>query len=389
MKKRLGISIYPEIVGKEKTLKYILLAKEAGFERIFANLLELNDDKEGNERLEMFKEVFTFGKDNGFEVIVDVNPNFYHAFKLKNTELQFFKDLGATGIRLDEDFKGTVESVLSNNKIGMKIELNASGGSETITATLDKGGNPEQLIACHNFYPMRYTGLQYERFIELSSFFKAKGIRVAAFVTLDQKRKGVGPWDVNEGMPTIEEHRFLSVAKQVESLLSLKVIDDIIISQQGAIAEDFNEIKTILDEYNAVKGKGIVELKVNSLKNMTDIEKSILNFERELDFEGSIVKTHSNRPDYTGYFIRSTITRITYKDENIGENNSGKKLNIGDVVVLNENLGRYKGEVHIITAELDDTKQKARNLIGHIAKEDIFKLAFVDGGTKFKLNLDK
>ena len=388
MKKRLGISIYPEIVGKEDTIKYIDFAKEAGFERVFANLLEVEDDKAGQEKLAMFKEVWTYARDKGFEVIVDVNPNFYHAFKLKNTELKFFKELGATGIRLDEDFKGVVESVLSNNKIGMKIELNASGGSETITATLEKGGNPENLIACHNFYPMRYTGLKYERFIELSSFFKAKGIRVAAFVTLPEARKGIGPWDVNEGMPTIEEHRDLSVADQVASLLTLNVIDDIIISQQGAIKEDFDAIKMVLNEYNKIMSGGVVEINVKIESTVTDIEKSIINFERELDFEGSIVKTHSNRPDLNGFFVRSTIPRITYKDEDIKPNNSSKKLQLGDVIVLNENLGRYKGELHVMLQEVDDSKQNARNLVGKVIKEDIFKLGFIAGGSKFKICLN-
>ncbi len=40
------------------------------------------------------------------EVIVDIDPNVYKDLNLHPTEYKYFLGLGATGIRLDEDFNG-------------------------------------------------------------------------------------------------------------------------------------------------------------------------------------------------------------------------------------------------------------------------------------------
>ena len=372
---RLGISIYPEIVGKEATIEYINLAKENGFSRIFANLLEIKDDAEGKERLEMISSVYKYARSKGFEVIVDVNPSVYKEFNLENTEIDFFRNLNVSGIRLDEDFKGDVESILTNNQHNFKIELNASSGTETIDLTLQKGGDPENLIACHNFYPMRYTGLDRERFVKLSSYFKAKGITVAAFITLPEDEKNIGPWNVNNGMPTLEEHRDMSIEEQIIDFIQIGDIDDIIISQQGATEEDFKRIKKIIDQIEDLKVRNIVEVRMEENKG-SDIENEII-----FNNQGN---THFNRPDYTSYFVRSTMSRIYYKDSEIKQNNLVDTLKVGDVVILNETKGRYKGELHIITKEMDNS-EGSRNLVGRIAKEDLWKLKFIKGGVKFKI----
>lgn len=375
--KRLGISIYPEIVGKEKTIEYINLAKKYGFTRIFANLLEVEDTKEGREKLAMLKSVYAYAKEKGFEVIVDVNPNFYKAFKLPNDEINFFKKLEVTGIRLDEDFKGVVEAKLSKNKSNLKIELNASAGTETFDLAIANGANVENLIACHNFYPMRYTGLDYDRFVTLSSAYKAKGIRVAAFITLPEKQKGIGPWNVNEGMPTIEKHRDMSLASQVQDFLVLDLVDDIIISQQGTTEAQFKEMKSILDEYNKLSKQKVIDIHVKVQRTATKVEKDIMFINKG--------KSHFNRPDFNSFFVRSTFPRIDYKEEIIKPKNAGKQVKVGDVVVLNENLGRYKGELHLMTQAIDDSKQNARNVVAKIVKEDINKLGFIRNGKQFRL----
>lgn len=191
--KKLGICVYPEIVGVQKTIEYIEMARKNGFTKVFANLLELQNNEAGNAKLNELKTVYSYVSGKGMEMVVDVNPSFYKEFDLQPTELKFFKNLGITGLRLDEDFKGVVEAELSNNKLGMTIELNASAGNETFLNAIKHGANPEKLFATHNFYPMRYTGLDQNRFIELSTFYKSQKINVVAFITLPENQKGVGP----------------------------------------------------------------------------------------------------------------------------------------------------------------------------------------------------
>jgi hypothetical protein len=161
----LGISIYPEKIGKEKTIQYINESFNSGFNRIFANLLEIKNNSEGNNKIKIISDCLKYAKNLGMKVIVDVNTQFYREFNYDLLEKKFFLDMGASGIRLDEDFKGEIEPKLSKKIL---IELNASSGIKTAQLTLKNGGNPKNIIACHNFYPQEFTGLDYERFIKLS-----------------------------------------------------------------------------------------------------------------------------------------------------------------------------------------------------------------------------
>ena len=325
--KKLGISIYPELVGEKETIKYIKMAHNNGFTRIFANLLELKNNDEGFKSLQMRERVYKYAtKELNMELILDVNPAVYKEFNLKNTELIFFKNLGVTGIRLDEDFKGVVESVLSNNKLNMMIELNASASTDTFDKTLELGGNPKQLIACHNFYPMRWTGLDFNRFMKLSSYYQAKNIRVAAFITLSESQKGVGPWNVNEGMPTIEEHRDLKLLEQLAQMYEFDVIDDIIISQQGVTINQFKKISEFIKKTNSYKNNDSINIGIELNNDVTELQKSIIKYTKPIMWDKELISTHFNRMDITSYFVRSTLPRIIYKDFDIPENNSGKNL---------------------------------------------------------------
>lgn len=360
--KKLGICIYPEIVGVDATIEYINIAHRNGFSKAFANLLELPNNEIGNAKLQELKRVYQHVSALGMEMIVDVNPLFYKEFNLQPDELIFFKNLGITGVRLDEDFGGEVEARLSNNNLDMTVELNASAGNETFINAIKYGANASKLAACHNFYPMRYTGLDQNRFIELSTYYKQNKIKVIAFITLPEAQKGIGPWNVNEGMPTLEIHRDSSLEDQFIDLISFEVVDDIMISQQGATEQQLVSLGKILNFYNNTQKQEVVELPIKFEQSAQAIEKDIV-----INNKG---KTHKNRPDFNGYFWRSTWPRIDYKTEKIGESNSGRLLNVGDVVILNENLGRYKCEMHIILRPIDDREQKARNLVGKVALDN-------------------
>ncbi|NQZ65845.1 MAG: DUF871 domain-containing protein [Mycoplasmatales bacterium] len=372
---KLGISVYPEITGIKKTKDYIDLASKNGFNRIFMNLLEI--DKNDDTKIKVLKEITKYARNKKFEVIVDVNPQVYEELSLPKNEIDFFANLEISGIRLDEDFGGKIEAELSNNKKYLKIELNASAGTSTIDNALKLGANPSNLIACHNFYPMEYTGLDRERFIELSSHYKAIGVRVAAFITLPTAQEdAVGPWNVNDGMPTIEEHRFMKLEEQVLDFLSTGLIDDIIISSQGATEEQFKAINKVFDNFKKLKNEEIIEIRIKFNQNITEVEKDIILNNKN--------KVHNNRPDYTAYFIRSTWPRITYKDEVIKAHDSSLELKLGDVIILNENLGRYKGEFHIAKKNFQDNVN-GRNLVGKVIDEDLYKINFIKDGTKFKI----
>lgn len=95
-------------------------------------------------------------------------------------------------------------------------------------------------------------------------------------------------------MPTLERHRDMLLEDQFVDLLALGVVDDIMISQQGATEEQLKSLGKILNFYNIVQTKDTVELKIKLSEKVTDVEKDIL-FKNKGD-------THKNRPDFNSYF---------------------------------------------------------------------------------------
>ena len=382
---KLGISIYPEVLGEEPTIKYLDMAAKNNFKTVFANLLEIKNDEEGRARLEMFKRVFHHARKLGMDMMIDVNPYVYEQFNLPPTELQFFKDLGANIVRLDTDFGGEVEAKLSNNDLGMKIVLNPSMTTDTFLNAIKFGADPKKFVANHNFYPMRYTGLEYETFLTNSMVYKTHGTPVSAWITLPPENNGVGPWNVNEGMVTLEEHRDLSLKDQVLWFLKLGFMDEILISQQPATEAQLVELGQLIKSVEEFKKDKVKELKLDVMtEDQTEID--ILNFSRHLEMHGMKAVNHVARPDVTSYFVRAWMTRHTFEDATIKPHNEGKLLKRGDVVILNDGFKRYKGEVHIITREIDDSKDKLRNLVGRISEEDMHKIDFIGGLNEFKFN---
>lgn len=392
-KKRIGISIYPEKIGLQKTLNYIEKAAQSGFSRVFTNLLEIQNDENGKSKLKIISECLKYAQKLGMATIVDVNRDFYAQFNYQQLEVEPFMKLGANGIRLDEDFKGKVEAAISQK---IWIELNASAGINTTKATLDKGGKRENITACHNFYPQKFTGLDYGVFCKLSKWFKSQKVKVAAFVTLPKNQRTIGPWEVNDGMPTIEEHRYATLSEQIRHMLATNVVDDILISQQPASLSQLSVVKKLFAnnvKYMTKQELFFIQKTVNNFPYLEEFAQQKLDVTYEIEdvqdmthLENLVIFSfpHVTRRDETSYFIRSSFPRIFFAQNKIPFRATTKKyFDVGDVVVLNENYGRYNSEVQILKKKIiNDGK---RNYVGKIKKFDHILVKYSIGGTKFRL----
>ena len=98
----LGISIYPEKSSVEEDKKYLDKVYQLGYRRVFTSLLELTGNAE--QVLANFKETVQYASHLGMEVMVDINPNIFEKIGVSYSDLGFFADLGAFGIRLDRGF---------------------------------------------------------------------------------------------------------------------------------------------------------------------------------------------------------------------------------------------------------------------------------------------
>lgn len=108
----------------------------------------------------------------------------------------YYKKLGAKGIRLDVGFTGREEAQMTRNEEDLTIEINMSNDDHYLERIFDYQPNRTQLVGCHNFFPQAYTGLSTDFFLACSERFREKGLRTAAFVT--SQEGNIGPWPLHE-----------------------------------------------------------------------------------------------------------------------------------------------------------------------------------------------
>lgn len=357
---KLGISIYPERSTFEKDQAYLDLAHKYGFKRVFTSLLQIDDDKE--KVLSEFKAVIEYANSLGMEVMVDINPALFEQLEISYDDLSFFHELGAYGIRLDIGFTGAEEAKMTRNPYGIKIEINMSTGTSYVDNIMSYSPNTENLLGSHNFYPHRYSGLSEAHFVACSKQFRAYNLNTMAFVNAPQAT--FGPWPTQDGLCTLEAHRELELATQVKHLVLTGLIDDISIG--NAYASEA-ELKAMAEAFYA----DFPSIKVVAVEGITEVEREAL-----------FTQLHSYRGDRSEYLLRSTMTRIIYKDRDFPAHHT-VDMKKGDVLIDNEGYGQYKGETQIA---LKSMKNDGRvNVVGRIAEDELFLLDFLKPWSNFKL----
>lgn len=313
-----------------------------------------------------FKKVIAYANSLNFKVMVDINPELFTSLNIAYDDLSFFHELGVWGLRLDEGFTGLEESKMTRNPYGLKIEINMSAGTKYVDRIMDYAPNEDNLLGCHNFYPQTYTGLGEQYFIDYSEMYRKYNLHTAAFVSSHEAT--FGPWPVNEGLPTIESDRNRPLASQVQHLLLTHVIDDVIIG--NAYASEA-ELKEVADAFYAP----YPFLHVDLVDDLTAIEKTIV-----LDW------THLYRNDASDYLLRSTLPRVKYSKENI-EPHHLDSFKRGDIIVVNNDYSRYKGEMQIALTDFENDGR--RNVVGHITASDLPLLDYLKPWSSFTLKQGK
>ncbi|MGX7108876.1 DUF871 domain-containing protein [Facklamia miroungae] len=363
--RKLGISLYPEKSSFEELTDYIDVAAEAGFNKIFTSLLQIEGS--GEEIVQRLKEANEYAKNTGFEIIVDVSPRIFDALRISYNDLSFFKKIGADGIRLDATYSGREEAMMSYNPYNLKIEMNISNDVHMIDNVMDYAPNKYNLLGSHNFYPHRYSGLSRDFFIKTTKRFTANGIRTSAFVS-SQNKETFGPWPVTDGLPTLEMHRNLPLDVQIKHHLAMNVIDDIIISNCYPSYQELQSVSEL--------DLSLVTLDVKPINNLPEIEKKIL-------FE----ELHFNRGDINEYFIRSTQSRVKYKGHPFDLMNAPDIIRRGDVLIESSLYGHYAGEMQIALRDMENSGKT--NVVGRVREEEIFILDEIQPWQKFRLRMSE
>ena len=376
----LGISVYPDKSDINEVYAYMEKAAKLGFTRIFTCFLSIPDDKRESYLVE-FKEFMTKAHELGFTVAADTNPAVFDLIGATPHNLKPFADLGLDIIRLDGNFGTQGDIAVTRNPYGIKIEFKASMDAG-VDLLIKNGGNKDQITMCHNFFPERYTGLDFDLFKEYNKQWKKLNLHTAAFVS-SHNDNTIGPWEVFCGLPTVEIMRPLPIEVQARYLLATGDVDDILVGNYPASDAELEALSKI--NFQAV------ELRVDEVAEITDNEKYIM-------YEFA---PHSDRYDHSTYMLRSSFPRLEFKDnvtvqdsgfskegsvardKSIPHHDCGKKaFTRGDVLVVNDNLKHYRGELEVCLTEIPNDGE--RNLIATIKEEDLDLLDYIKPGQHFK-----
>ena len=357
----LGISIYPYKEKEEETAAYIELAAKYGFGRIFTNLLMIDEGQE-EQVLSSIKKALLLAKSLGMETVLDVNPAVFDQLKISYNDLTFFKEMGASAIRLDSTFDGMVESLLTFDTTGLDLEINISNDTYYYENILSYQPNRKRVIGCHNFYPQKYTGLDYDYFIKCSEKFKDLGLRTAAFVNSHAAQNG--PHVYTNGLCTLEMHREMPIVLQAKHLIATGLIDDIIIANSFASEEELRQLSELEDNQ--------IVFDLEFAPGTTELEKEVV-----VDFQ------HFNRGDINSYSIRSTYVKLKHAKDSIPANNTKHQVELGDITIGNDSFGQYKGELNIVKLPMPNTSEE-KNVVAKIIEEEHFLIPYIKPWSKFR-----
>ncbi|WP_339034513.1 MupG family TIM beta-alpha barrel fold protein [Spiroplasma endosymbiont of Cantharis rufa] len=366
MKRKLGISIYPEQSNFEKDKQYLDLAKQLNYEIVFTSILHFVGSKNDNKKAEMVLKSLKYAKEIGFYTILDVEYQSMELIGINVNDLSKCKEYGIDCLRLDSPSLPFEIANITHNKSSVDIQLNMSNNDSLIDNVIDFKPIRDRLSGCHNFYPLEYTGLPFDYFSEANKRYLKYNLSTAAFVGSHHGNmtSAVG-W---RELPTLEEQRNLSISEQAKILFYTNEIDAVIIGNAYATKSELEELANI-DKYE-------ITLNLKPIYKISKIEKNILEF------------NHFRRGDITEYFIRSTFSRVEFKNDSISSQNTKKIYNKGDVVIINNNDIKYKGECHIILKDKFDDKHQKYNWIGTIKKSEYRLLDFIGPWSHFRFRIE-
>lgn len=331
----IGISFYlNDPLAEER----IALAGKMGVRRAFTSL---HIPEEAGDLACRAKSLLKAAKEVGIEVYADVSAQTPAHLGLES--LSALKSLGVIGLRLDDFFEN--DTILNLAK-EFKLALNASILFEKdVRALLEGGLEAGQLLAWHNFYPRRETGLSESFFESQNELFRRYGIPLSAYIPGDGEKRG----PLFEGLPTLEAHREVDPYLAALELFRAGV-DDVYIGDPEVSEELLSKLME-LDRF------GRVSLRV----------------------EGFQAGEFRLRPDFSRDVIRFMDTRSS--GSVVAENTVARP--VGTITRDNDHYGRYRGEVQIMLHDLPSDERV--NVVGRVVEADVPLLSLLQPGQLVKL----
>lgn len=373
----LGVSVYPDIRPLEEIADYLRLAAKYGYTRVFTSMFSVEGTPE--EVLAYFRDLDAVAHECGMEVSLDINPECMDRLGATPADLSVFEGIKADILRMDGAYGEDDNVVMLQNPYGMKIEYNASALTpDVIESLVARGVDKDRILACHNFYPQRYTGFRWDKYREVNDRLSKLGIRIGAFVA-SQAPDTHGVWDATCGLPTVERTRDYP-ADLAARIIAAAGATDVFFGNAYASEEELAAVAEALAPVEPHYTKPEVEaafvhsdfvdfnyvlahqhkVRVEPLFDISDVEREIL-----FDFF-----PHLDMGDSSEWIWRTRMPRMFYQDQVIAPRRYPlDHFQVGDVVIVNDNYKHYAGEVQVVLEPI--VNDGTRNLVARIDPEEM------------------
>ncbi len=374
----LGVSVYPDLRPMDEIKDYLALASNYGFTRVFSSVFNVKGSN--GEVLALFKDFNAAAHECGMRVSLDINPECMDRLGATPDDLSVFAGINADILRMDGAYGEDDNVAMLKNPYGMQIEYNASAlSTEQIESLVARGIDKSRMLACHNFYPQRYTGFRWDKFCEVNDRLSKLGIAIGAFVA-SQAPGTHGIWDAICGLPTVERLRDYPADLQARILVAAKTTD-VFFGNAYASEEELEAVQQafapVEPHYVSEAHRQQVEMfanytgsdlnlsnqkkvRVEPLYDLADVEKTIL-----FDFF-----PHIDMGDSSEWIWRDRSPRSFFQHESIVPRRfAGDYFQPGDVVMVNDNYKHYAGEVQVVLEPIKN--DGTRNLVGRISAEEL------------------
>ena len=374
----LGVSVYPEMRPMEEIANHLALAARYGVARVFTSMFSMPGTSK--EVLATFAQLNEAAHEQGMQVSLDINPGCMRRLGATPADLSVFANIGADILRMDGAYGEDDNLRMLNNPYGMSIEYNASAlRPEHIAALVERGAPRERILACHNFYPQRYTGFRWDKFCQVNARLRAAGVRVGAFVASHASGTH-GVWDATCGLPTVERLRDYPADLQAR-ILAAAGTTDVFFGNAYASEDELAAVRqalapvepryvsdahcSMVNDFASYVGSDLdlsrqVKVRVEPLYDLSAVEKTIL-----FDFF-----PHVDMGDSSEWIWRSRMPREFFREQAIAPRRYPlREFQPGDVVMVNDNYKHYAGEVQVVLKPLNN--DGTRNLVGRIDPQEL------------------
>ena len=301
-------------------------------------------DAHYNERMLAFIRLL---KEQGHTVIADIDNTTLARFHAADCH-QLCEITGADSVRLDYGF--TLDEVISAARMVPTV-INASTLTEEDGKRIREAG--VHVTAMHNYYPRPETGLDRDYLLTMNDFLHAYGISAAAFVPGDGIKRG----PLYEGLPTLEEHRYLPPSYGALDLFIRCHCDAVYTGDPQISRKEQRRMERYLKE-------GIIEVPCDLYEDAAYLYGQVF----------------TNRIDAPAWMIRCQESRAMSPANIPGE---PLARNRGCLTMDNDKYLRYRGEIQILKKDFPPDEKV--NVIGHVREAYAGMIDLVGRGMKLML----